>query len=170
MSVSTEKQLPAIILRPYRLVRTYKDIRTFCPGPKLVITKNITKKDFIQMCNMMGCKPETLSEGGMRCIHTFGLKSLRFHLENSFLKGTCISLKVHERDKWPSVDDFTMTDWAENNSVLIHGNQEFGTTLKSFMNAHAFTHSELCQWETVFNRFGILCVNIPNQDQLDKIS
>jgi hypothetical protein len=156
MTEVCKKQLPAIILRPSR-PKSFLDATTYCRGPKLLVTKNITRKNFIQMCDLMGCEPEKQSFfGGFRYI--FALKSIWLHLENSYVKGTQIPIDRSKRDQWPVVNEFIKNDWYKNDTILIHGDQEFDTTL---MNAHAFTFAELRQWEAVFNRFGILCTNFP---------
>lgn len=144
-----------------------KIVQTFCAGPTLIITKNISKKDFLQICFLLECAPEELYQGGFQFCN--GLKSLRFHLEQSIIPGTSTLIEPTKRSQWPSIDKFTASDWKNNEDVLIHENQEFGTSLKSYFPATAFSLQEINRIKAVIEPFGIIVTNMPTEASISKI-
>ena len=71
-----------------------KDVTTFCQGPRLSITQDISKKDFLDICQQMQTVPEMLYQGGFRFHKTRGFKTMRFYLENSERNHEKINIRI----------------------------------------------------------------------------
>jgi hypothetical protein len=56
------------------------------------------------------------------------------------------------------VNENVMTEWSENNDIILDKNKKFTIFLKSFHGAPLFTLAELRIWEAGFNEIGIVKV------------
>lgn len=116
-------------------------MRTYCQGPRLFTTRNITKSDFIKICDQMGCCPEAITEGGFHYLNTPGYKSLRLRANPN---------------RWPWIDEEkVVSEWRDNNDILLDANLTFSCFLKAFSGAPAYTYEELLNWKTAFESVGI---------------
>lgn len=57
--------------------------------------------------------------------------------------------------EWPWVDENTMTEWKNDNNVLLKEKHIIQTFLKSFDGAPPFTIDELKIWEYCFKKIGL---------------
>ena len=148
------------------------DIRTYCEGPYLNISRDITKADFMTVCDQMGCCPEAISEGGFHYINIPGYKSVRLHLSSAVRvlkrRNGIWSLysrgidRVENPDQWPWIDEEKISpEWRASSDVIIHAGQRVGTTLKAFGGAPAFTKKELDDWKAAFESIGIEISKLP---------
>src|SRR5690349_20579156 len=124
-------------------------ITTYCHGPKLCVSRDITKADFMSICDQMGCCPEAISEGGFHYVNIPGYKSLRISLNsavrvhkrsNGVWAHDSAEVIVENPDSWPRIDEAKVSpEWRGNTDVIIHAGQRIGTILKAFDNASPFT-------------------------------
>ncbi len=119
----------------------------YCEGPQLWTTRDITKDDFMKVCDQMGCHPEAISEGGFKYINVPGYKTLRLHLY----------------EQWPHIPKDASVLWRGNSDVIFQKNWLISTTLKAFEGAYPFTRDELDAWREVLMDVGIL-TQIPRAD------
>lgn len=107
---------------------------TYTQGLTLKAEKNITKNDIITMCKLLNGKneyfnlcefqPEPITEGG-----------IVFKFKDGSNTKWYKSVRLGIRGKWPRIPNNVMTDWNENNEILIETNYKFTTFLKSFHGA-----------------------------------
>ena len=149
-----------------------QQINTYCEGPKLHVSRDVTKSDFMQICDQMGCCPEAISEGGFHYINIPGYKSLRIHMSSAvrvlkrsngvwalYSRG---SDRVENPNRWPRIDEEKVSpEWRGNTDIIIHAGQRVGTTLKAFNGASAFTKDELKKWQAAFESVGIEVPKLP---------
>lgn len=145
-------------------------ITTYGPGPKLYVSRDITKADFMHVCDQMGCHPEPICEGGLRYINIPGYKSMRLQLYaatkvSTGKKGNIIFHRdrVDQADHWPCIKPDTPQAWRGNNEVVLHANQYIPTYLKAFENAKPFTTEEMGAWRAAFES---VCIFIPKQKNM----
>lgn len=125
------------------------------PGPELWVYKDISKSDFVKICDEMDCFPEATCEGGIKYLDTEGYKTIRlgqFNGSNIILNGL-IREKMGFNGKgksWPWINKNILSEWRNNLDILIYKNQKINTTLKAFYGAEPFTVSELECWEEVW--------------------
>jgi len=127
----------------------------------LISDKDITKHDIITLCrllnneefytNLCTFQPEGITEGGIVFKFSDGnwYKTIRFRKRQDGLG-------------WPWVNTNVMTDWLDNNDIVININNTFSTFLKSFHGAPPFTIEELKIWGGCFNQIGIRVVTYPS--------
>lgn len=152
-------------------IRLNQNLDTYHRGPDLWIYKDITKSDFVKICDKMDCFPEGICKKGFRYNIREGYKTIRldqFNGSNVVLNGL-IEVKLgfnSEGEKWPWVDENTLLKWRNNSDILIYKNQKINTTLKAFYGAKPFTVDELECWEEVLSKFGIVCKKMPTAKYL----
>lgn len=123
------------------------DIQTYCSGPTLKVTRDVTKAEFVSICNLMGSIPEPITEGGFKFINCPGYKSIRF-----WQPGV----------QWPLINPETViNDWSTSDEVILSKGFKMTTRLKAFNGAPAFTKKELAEYESIFETIGILMGKIP---------
>jgi len=60
-----------------------------------------------------------------------------------------------------------MTEWINNNDILLHANKKIRVFLKSFHGAPVFTIEELMIWEHCFDNIGLKrCTKYPSKKNL----
>ena len=153
------------------------EITTYATGYKLKFTKNVTKSDYIKICNkltehlneeyknnnkslqLIQIYPELVSEGGLffkgNDYKDPKYKSFRHHIDNI---------------KWSMANYQTiMTDWENNNEIFINAKSSALTCLKAFGGAPRWTVKELSIFKNVFSEFGITCGRMPSDKKLDSV-
>jgi hypothetical protein len=120
------------------LLSIWQSASTYCAGPRLIMTRDITKADFMKICDVMGCCPEAVCEGGFRYLSKPGYKSLRFGHPN-----------------WPWITDTTAAEWRNNGEVLMAKGMWMTTTLRAHEGAKVFTTSEIEEWRHALASAGI---------------
>ena len=134
---------------------------TYTNGPTYTCQRNISKKDFIGICDMLQkkigdgstFKPEGISEGGIEVNAPnntpSGYKSLRLGVSRNGSSG-----------KWYWVDrDTVMEEWSSNDDMVFYKNNTFTVFLKSLYGAPHFTLEELKVWDECFQEYGMSLVN-----------
>ena len=157
-------------------------INTYTDGYKLKTTRDVTKREFILLCNMLGDKfnehyntteyvfaPEPVVEGGI-IFSNFNTpdvaykKTMRLFPEtfspNSYDKGSLYGFI------YPNVKE----TWIYDNSKLIEAGTTLGTCLKSFHNAPAWTKYELMIFKECFSDFGVVITKVPTKTSLKRHS
>ena len=139
---------------------------TYQLGFTIQTTKPITKNDIITLCNLLNnCKeyknvcefePEGICGGGILFKYkddenNKGYKSLRFNL------GQC-------NGNWGWVNDNVMTEWLNNEDVVVDKKKVFTTCLKSFHGAPSFTVKEENLLKRYCNKIGMGRVISPGLD------
>ena len=147
-------------------------ITTYCEGPKLHVSRDVTKADFMAICDQMGCCPEAISEGGFHYINIPGYKSLRLHMGCAvrvckrsngvwalYSRGTD---QVENPDHWPWINETKVSaEWRGNNDIIMHSGQRIETTLKAFDHAAPFTLEELQKWKNALESVRIELPKLP---------
>lgn len=123
------------------------DIQTYCSGPVLRITRDVTKAEFISICDAMRSTPEAITEGGFKFLNCPGYKSMRFWQPGI---------------SWPFINPETVVnEWRTNNDVILFKGVDMTTRLKAFNGAPAFTKKELNEYKSIFETVGIRMGKIP---------
>jgi len=153
-------------------------INTYCSGFQLVAIKNISKKEFVELCNNLqdefnyyyntndySFKPECISEGGI-VFNNFNevckYKTMRIFLTDKDTIGG-------RREKLYGVINENIKDeWINDESVLIEKDKYLRTYLKSFHNAPQWTNDELKIFQKCFNNIGLIINKLPTKKELKK--
>ncbi len=145
--------------------------KTYCGGFELTANKNISKKEFILLCDNLkykfneyydtdefSFKPEQITEGGIvfenfnTCLKN-AYKTMRIYFINDGritpLYG-CIPVNVKQ-------------EWKDNDDILILQNQRIGTFLKSFGDAPEWTNQELQIFKKCFACVGLTITRLPKK-------
>ena len=144
---------------------------TYSCGPVINFTKDITKNDFINICNditiylnnyyskyynvnnfVIKAMPEQVIEGGILIKHISNIiecnewyKSLRIYNDNS---------------TYPVINNYDeISNWVNNNDVIYRKNSIVKTSLKSLYSAPRWCKDEIIIILSVFNKHGILYNN-----------
>lgn len=152
----------------------YFDV-TYCSGPKLKFTKDITKEIYIEICEDLSAtfaekfggeyifEPESITEGGIILVQFPGkqnkmYKTMRHHLTS----------KNYERNvRWPWIDKKNvMEDWRDDSGILIPINTLSDTFLKAFHGAPTWTVDEIKLMCEVFTQYQIKCTRLPKKNEL----
>ncbi len=151
---------------------------TYCRGLQCKFTKNITKKEYIEICEELNVgfaekfggsysfQPESITEGGLVMVQFPSkdgrmYKTMRHRLvyNNRLGMRTCIS--------WPWIGgDETIEAWKLDESVLIPSGTESDTFLKAFHGAPCWSIAELILVREVFLKHGIKSAKMPKQGDL----
>lgn len=146
--------------------------KTYNYGPSLEIQKDLTKNDYIKLCNQLSkelsehanknliVKPEAISEGGFLIIdqnNPIHYKTMRHHIEKGKSKFV---------NKWPWISEKVMEDWNNNDEIIFYKGNICKTFLKAFHTAPVWTLEELNIFENRLSEFGIICKNIPKKSSL----
>ncbi len=128
-------------------------ITTYCSGPWLWIMKDVTKDDFMQICDQMGCHPEAICEGGFKFINTPGYRSIRIYTNAA----TDMEDNRRFEYNWPFINPETVAvEWRGNKEILFRKGRYMGTCLKAFDGAYPFTIEELTAFREIWKEYGIL--------------
>lgn len=147
-------------------------INTYTKGYDLFFTRDITKYDMINICNDLTEKfdnkyqfePEPITDGFI-------------YIKN--LKYKCMRLSCFHA---PWVNENVMTEWKNNNDIFVkkttddkfkgrrknygdtnigvYGHNYYGTCLKSFYDAPAWTYDELDKIKEVLENYDIKTTNL----------
>lgn len=137
-------------------------------GGGLVLNKNITKHEYITLCNILSNKltelynetviviPEAIHEGGLQIltkdfINTGKYKSFRHHFINN----------IGYSYKYPFINHDESVKWLNNNNILFPKILEADVTLKAFYGAPVWTIKELKIFKKCFEKFGIKYIKMP---------
>jgi hypothetical protein len=135
-----------------------------CAGPNLYIYYDLSKKNFITICDLMGCTPEPISEGGFQYVGVTGLKTIR--LQTDYPKPISRKNFMPTRTVWPWIGEKTYEEWRNSSETILSGNQIVTTTLNSFYGAPSFTLEELEKWKTVLAKYSIIVQSMPSAAML----
>lgn len=136
---------------------------TYTRGLKFKCTKDITKNDIIDLCDLLTKRyngmctfqPETITEGGIKFV---------FNADYARNWYKSVRLRVYDANtngKWYWVDNNCMTTWKNSDDLIFREKNMQGkptifcTFLKSFYGAPVFTIEELKIWEDCFAQIGI---------------
>ena len=123
---------------------------TYTSGFDLHFTKDITKKDFMDICNLLGSTPEAITGGGFLFMNgVTGYKTMRIRIPN-----------------FPWIYPNTIIEWSNDISILVANGTKTSTFLKAFHGASAWTLDELKKCKDILEKFGILCRNMPTKKEL----
>lgn len=148
-------------------------INTYCNGFQLVAIKNISKKEFVKLCNDLqkefndyyvsndySFSPECITEGG-----------IVFNNFNEVYKYKTMRIFFSDKDTiklYGFINENIKDVWINDESVLIDKDKYLGTYLKSFYNAPQWTNNELKIFEKCFNNIGLIINKLPTKKELKK--
>ena len=147
---------------------------TYTNGYTLISKKDITKKDIIELCELLTreynngytFEPEGITEGGIifkfpdseKKLPEFKdekYKSVRLHFTNCRYGGRERYLCYSYSGEWPWINKNTIIEWKDDNHVLLKEKHTIKIFLKSFHGAPPFTIDELKIWEYCFKKIGL---------------
>ena len=164
---------------------------TYCRGFCINITHDITKSEYMIICNELTDKlnnyynlyhkdypfilnvvPERITEGGFQIKFYSSSKNNDVN-ENDYYKSMRIinTNKFCEYvNKYPFVEQDYNETWINNNDVVYKANKFAKTFLKAFYKANRWNRDELKLFLDVFNKHGIYLVDsFPKDNVLDSI-
>ncbi len=125
-------------------------ITTYTQGFHMTYNRDITRKDFVQICKNLSCQPELRSGGGFLLMdNDNGYKTMTLHIEN-----------------FPWIDHNILEEWANDTTILVPKKTKNTTTLKAFHGAPAWTIEELTLYKNILEEFGIKISKMPNKSDL----
>jgi hypothetical protein len=124
---------------------------TYGEGFTYFSTKDITKNDFIELCETLDTcttkfEPERIAEGGI-------LYKFSHEVPESWYKSVRLGINVGKG--WPDIFGDEMTSWKYNNDIILEKNKFIDTWLKSFGGAPPFTFDEITQINKVLCKIGL---------------
>jgi hypothetical protein len=154
-------------------------MNTYTGGFYLKFKKDISKKEYIQLCKKISSKlnelynlednsikilPEAITEGGMvfekgTNQHNKGYKTMR----HSF---THLKQSNRNNSKWPWITKKTYEEWNNSDDILIFSPTECSTYLKAFGEAPAWTLKELEIFKECFEEYDVKVSKIPKAKDL----
>lgn len=166
------------------------EIGTYTNGFTIKMTRDFTKKEYIELCDLIAQKlnslygyndenkisiiPEPITEGGMKFVggpnNIYGELSGQMG-HNKFYKTMRhrFFIKDHPRNndiKWEWITDKTKENWSISNDILWPKNSESATVLKSFHKAPLWTLEELVILKECFEKYDIKCKKMPIKKSL----
>ena len=135
-------------------------ISTYCCGFKLKCLNDITKGEYIQLCDLLTTRlgiqisPEQITEGGMRFNGIEGYKCLR----HQFCGPSRYWQNIIE---WPHINENVHDEWKDSSDILLPKNTRSHTCLKAFDGAPAWTLGELRIFKECFEQFHLKCTKMP---------
>ncbi len=155
-----------------------EEVNTYCSGFQLISQKNITKKEFVELCNDLQIEfnnyyntndysfsPECISEGGI-IFNNFenrseGYKTMRIYFTDK--DNSCRLNSLYD-----TINRNIKQEWIKDENILINKNVYLGTYLKSFRNAPPWTNDELKIFIKCFNNIGLVIKKLPTKKDLKK--
>ena len=156
-------------------------INTNCKGFTIKAFKNITKKEFIELCNNLAhtfnnyykrteysFRPECITEGGIEFdnFHRPNKKTMRMRFidyeNNRMFRG---DFRLYG---W--IFDNIKKVWINDETILINKNEYIDTHLKSFGDAPKWIIQELEIFKDCFQKIGLKIINLPYEFQNGKYS
>ena len=151
---------------------------TYTNGPLLYFNKDLSKKDYIEICNKLNhqfeetfqnkeyvFQPEPVSEGGLEMVKFPGkkesmYKSLRHPLRT----------KEHDEPEYKSqiITQNVMTEWLNDETIIIHQGLYSDTTLKAFYGAPIWTLEEIKIICNVLSDYGVHSSELPKKEDLSR--
>lgn len=158
---------------------TKEILNTYCGGFKLNFKENITKKQYIELCQKISNKlnnlyelpidtikilPEAVTEGGM----VFQKGNSQYNIGYKTMRHSFTELKQSNRKNlhWPRIDDSTCDEWVTSDEILIFAASECNTFLKAFKDASAWTLKELEIFKECFEEYEVKVTKIPKAKDL----
>ena len=152
------------------------EINTCCSGFQLLSKKDITKKEFVELCNNLqnefnkyyntndySFSPECISEGGIIFdnFNTYnnGYKTMRIYFTDK--KNIC-----REKSLYGFINKNIKDEWINDDSILIEKNKYLGTYLKSYRNALEWTNEELQIFKKCFENIELIIKKTPTKKEL----
>ena len=150
-------------------------INTHTRGFKIKVIKDFSKKDFIQLCELVSqelnilhnlenedriiIKPEPISEGGMRFYG--GIYNSETHY-----KTIRLPLQHPYFEKWPWITSETYNEWKTSDEILWKKNSQISTCLKSFYEAPSWSIEEVKIFKKGFEFMDLKCTCMPTKKSL----
>ena len=145
-------------------------LNTYCNGFELVSIKNISKKEFVELCNNLqkefndyydsndySFSPECITEGGI----VFN----NFDEEDKY-KTMRITYSYSIDNLYGYINNNIKDEWINDESILIDKDKYLRTFLKSSRNAPEWTNDELKIFEKCFNNIGLIIYKLPTKKEL----
>jgi hypothetical protein len=172
VSIYLTKEFKDIYLSHITIMNESK-LNTYSHGFTLKSIKDISKKEFVELCNNLEYKfnnyynkneysfsPECITEGGI-VFNNFNnkdnYKSMRIYFldKNSGM-----------RSLYGTIEPNIKEEWIKDESILINNNAIIGTFLKSFYNAPKWTFDELKIFKECFENIGLYIETLPTRKEL----
>jgi hypothetical protein len=163
----------------FSFIKNYKKMNTYTGGFYLKFKKDISKKEYIELCKKISFKlnelynlndnsikilPEAVTEGGMvfekgNNEYNKGYKTMRHSF--SYLRQS-----NRKNSKWEWITEKTYEIWNESEETLIFAPSECSTYLKAFGEAPAWTLKELQIFKTCFEEYDVKVTKMPKAKDL----
>lgn len=153
-------------------------INTYCPGFQLQAVSDVTRQDFVKLCDDLQIKfndyyktdkysfsPECITEGGI-IFDNFNSFNNYKTMRVFFTDDTNTS-RTGKLYGW--INEKIKEEWMNDKSILIDKGSYIGTTLKSFGNAPQWTNNELKIFLNCFSNSGIVLANLPKKNLLKRL-
>jgi hypothetical protein len=162
------------------------EINTYCSGFILKSIKDISKKEFVELCynlqykfniyyntNEYSFSPECITEGGI-VFNNFNnetkYKTMRMYFTNE-KDGTRIKnlygfINNDIKEEWKND---IKEEWKNDENILINNNVYIGTYLKSFRDAPKYTSDELKIFIECFENIGLYIEKLPTKKELKRL-
>ena len=129
-------------------------INTYCDGPTLLFTQDVTKADYYHMCERLGAYPDSSCEGGFCFLDgPLGYKTLRHRM-----RGIPWSL-IWCSKQWGA--------WKEDHETVVIPKGTIARTLcKALRNAAPWTLRELDNCVQILESLGVRCTDLPTEREL----
>ena len=149
-------------------------MNTYVNGFLLYVTKDISKREFIYLCNRIGDRfndfynsteysfsPELITEGGIIFSNFTGSK---YKTMRVFRNGT------GEISLYGMIPGNVKEIWINDNSSLISNDTFLGTCLKCQYGTPRWTKHELLIFKECFEEFGIMLAGVPMERDLSRMN
>jgi hypothetical protein len=154
-------------------------MNTYTHGFCLNFTKDISKKEYIEICKKISSKlnqlyklddnsikilPEAITEGGMffekgNNQYNKGYKTMR----HSFME---LMETNRKNSRWPRINEKTYEEWSNSDDILIFSPSKTGTYLKSFYEAPSWSLQELQIFKECFEEYNVKVTKMPKVKDL----
>lgn len=149
-------------------------INTYCKGFQLFVNRDITKKEFVSLCDNLqiqfnkyyntdeySFRPECITEGG-----------IVFNNFNDRNKYKTMRLYYTDKDNitisslYGYINSNIKEEWKDSDDVLIKKDNYLDSCLKSFRNAPKWTNEELLIFRELFESIGLSVKKVPKKKDL----
>ena len=127
---------------------------TYTRAFQLKAIKDVNKHDIILLCDYLNTnfeginfKPEGITEGGI--VYNTNIPRARYY------KTFRLSIDNNVGKWYPILDD-VMTEWSNNNDIVIYKGKIIHPFLKAFYDAPSYTTAELEIWEIGLAKIGLI--------------
>jgi hypothetical protein len=126
-------------------------MNTCVDGPSFKVTKDITRKEYIDLCNQLSA--------------VFGYSVIPLsNLGGGFLlNGETYKFMTFGMEDWPEIVNDPIWNWKKDNTILLHKDTKFNTNLHASRNTPKWTGQEVRTLIVFMCIKGIVSIDIPEE-------